>query len=101
MLSNLDLGRQLVGAAAAAAAALVLHEVALAGGVAVEAGAAGCRLAVARARPGAAPALQAHGRPRRHRPPAAAGDRRHHLPRRRPLWHHVRHLIAVVLRRPT
>ena len=77
---------------AAAAAALVLHEVALAGGVALEVGGAGGDLAVAR-RLGAAPALQAQGRPR-HRP-RAASERHHHLLRRRPHRHHV-----VLLRCP-
>ena len=47
--------------AAVAAAALVLHEVALAGGVALEAGGAGGDLAVAR-RLGAAPALHTEER---------------------------------------
>ena len=82
----------------AAAAAFVLHEFALAAGIALEAGGAGGRLACPRARLGAAPALQADGRPRQYCA-GAAGDRHHHLLRRlRLLRHHVvvrRHLIVL------
>lgn len=79
---------RLVGVAAAAAAAFLLHEVAPAAAVALEAGAAGGRHACPRARPGAAPALQAAGRPR-HYCGGGAGDRHRQLLRRHLHRHHV------------
>ena len=79
----------MTGRLAAVAAALLLHDVALAGGVAVEGGAAAGDLAAARVRPGAALALEAHRRPRCQRPCATARDRRQRV-LRRPHRHHVR-----------
>jgi hypothetical protein len=73
----LFLGR-LVCATASAAPAFLLHDVALAGGVAVEGGAAVGDHALGRVGLGTAPALQAHGR-RQGRPHAPARHRHRHM----------------------